>query len=82
MYNQDNDKKGDPVYEGVKQEFGVPPGHSRFYCEKCQAVSNFALLLPHQVKVCFCQILDMCMVCVVVAVVAVVAVVSYHVILF
>ena len=41
MYNDD---KKDTVYNGVpttqapNQPSDVPPGHSRFYCEKCQSV--------------------------------------------
>lgn len=46
MFSNSDDKKGDHVYEGaiitnqpMKNETGVPEGHQRFYCEKCQAVS-------------------------------------------
>ncbi len=45
MLSQSDAKKGDHVYEGaiitdqpMKNETGVPAGHQRFYCEKCQAV--------------------------------------------
>ena len=42
MYN--DDKKNEVVYDGVattqapNQPSDVPPGHTRFYCEKCQKV--------------------------------------------
>eukprot|EP00551_Chaetoceros_affinis_P004192 CAMPEP_0203662904 /NCGR_PEP_ID=MMETSP0090-20130426/703_1 /ASSEMBLY_ACC=CAM_ASM_001088 /TAXON_ID=426623 /ORGANISM="Chaetoceros affinis, Strain CCMP159" /LENGTH=52 /DNA_ID=CAMNT_0050525747 /DNA_START=52 /DNA_END=207 /DNA_ORIENTATION=+ len=47
MYNED--KKGDNVIQGVpmtggpQKEDGAPPGHARYYCEKCQTPYD----LPH-----------------------------------
>jgi hypothetical protein len=49
MFTNPDDKKGDHVYEGMvitdqpmKNETGVPAGHQRFHCEKCQAVKLHA----------------------------------------